>query len=626
MTALDMNRLPNLTTAQRDAVASPEVGDQIWNTSEGRVEVWDGAAWNPATGASGTFTGTDGLTTDGTEGTVPAPVQADGLSSFLASDGTWKVQGRSRVFASDTNVAPATTGSPTLAEIQTWRDNAVLSGEPIDRVIVYNGTDLEAGTDPTHVYHVDFLGTVTDLGTSSSLTSTPLASGTVDILDTNIITVTTDGVFEEFPTPITMALPTAGTYELTYSIILVPSGTGAGHHIRLADSAGSGIAGSDMFINSGSTGNSKLITRTVEYVAAAPETVSLQFDSVAGIRLLGSDTSPGISSFIRFRQLPVATVVNPDLVTPEPLVNDFVELGANQNFTTSYSDVLTLNLPAAGRYRVHAKVATSFDVGAIPNVARLALDGTEIAGSEIALGETDVAAGNWRGTHSTERVVEVTGPAVVALQCLGAASGANFILSGNDGNTSLGFEQLPTSTIIAADSLPITNPNEPDTTTVLRPNGDGTATFQPTTTSGLGFYQHRVTGGTAHNPTEYHRSQSGQYVVEADNGIITWNGGAVLNTFQLPPNGVYRFHWRRTSTSWNPQLGNFGQIREGAAETFIATGYISDVAVSGGTAQPNGYEALVTTGATVREVGVYHSGGTPGTDSGDLRITVQQVA
>ena len=40
-----MNRLPNLTTAQRDAVASPEVGDQIWNTTNGRVETWDGTAW-----------------------------------------------------------------------------------------------------------------------------------------------------------------------------------------------------------------------------------------------------------------------------------------------------------------------------------------------------------------------------------------------------------------------------------------------------------------------------------------------------------------------------------------------------------------------------------------------------
>lgn len=44
-----MLRMPNLTTAQRDAL-SPQEGWTIWNTTTGRTETWDGAEW--ATGGS----------------------------------------------------------------------------------------------------------------------------------------------------------------------------------------------------------------------------------------------------------------------------------------------------------------------------------------------------------------------------------------------------------------------------------------------------------------------------------------------------------------------------------------------------------------------------------------------
>lgn len=87
------------------------------------------------------------------------------------------------------------------------------------------------------------------------------------------------------------------------------------------------------------------------------------------------------------QQLPVSSVVmyNPNELEAKALVNDFVELSSNTNFTAAYSDVLTLSIPSAGTYRIHAKVCSSFDVNAAPNYARLSIDGSAVLGTEISL-------------------------------------------------------------------------------------------------------------------------------------------------------------------------------------------------------------------------------------------------
>ncbi|MBX3011511.1 MAG: hypothetical protein KF832_08375 [Caldilineaceae bacterium] len=46
--------LPRLTTAQRDAIASPAEGLTIYNTTDKCIQVWDGSAWDCAVGGSST--------------------------------------------------------------------------------------------------------------------------------------------------------------------------------------------------------------------------------------------------------------------------------------------------------------------------------------------------------------------------------------------------------------------------------------------------------------------------------------------------------------------------------------------------------------------------------------------
>ncbi len=180
-------------------------------------------------------------------------------------------------------------------------------------------------------------------------------------------------------------------------------------------------------------------------------------DLTAGQAITIASTTNVYDPTLTVQQLPSYSVVayQPDTVEAKPLAVDFVELASDTNFTAAYADVLTLALPEAGRYRVHAKVAAAYDISAAPNRARLynVTTGTAILGSEITLGSTDVAAGNWRGTHSTERVIAVTGPTTVSLQAIGATTGASIILSDTDGNTSLGYEQLPTLEVVQPGSL-----------------------------------------------------------------------------------------------------------------------------------------------------------------------------
>lgn len=76
---------------------------------------------------------------------------------------------KSRVFADDTTVAPATAGQPTEVEIAGF----TTAGSITDAIVYYTGSDV-AGDAPTHVYHVDKDGAVTLLrmpGTAISAAS-----------------------------------------------------------------------------------------------------------------------------------------------------------------------------------------------------------------------------------------------------------------------------------------------------------------------------------------------------------------------------------------------------------------------------------------------------------------------
>lgn len=77
---------PTLTTAQRDAIASPVDGLQIFNSDTNQAEVYNGSVWVPIGGAvpsgsntqvqynnGGIFAGSPGLTTDGTNVSATTP-------------------------------------------------------------------------------------------------------------------------------------------------------------------------------------------------------------------------------------------------------------------------------------------------------------------------------------------------------------------------------------------------------------------------------------------------------------------------------------------------------------------------------------------------------------------------
>ena len=152
------------------------------------------------------------------------------------------------------------------------------------------------------------------------------------------------------------------------------------------------------------------------------------------------------------------TVVSADRVEVEDIQRGFTELVSAANYPATYGDILTLNLPSAGTYRVSSGISYNFD-NTSTNRARLALDGVLITGTEKNLGDTDTPTGNWRGSTHTEKVITVNAPAVLSLQVEGVVGGgANVVLASNDGNTTLAFEQLPSKTITGDSeaALPVT--------------------------------------------------------------------------------------------------------------------------------------------------------------------------
>ena len=95
---------------------------------------------------------------------------------------------KQRVFADDTTVGPATAGSPTIGEMNTWA--ALDPGARFDRLAFYTGTDTN--TDPiTHVFMIDGGGQSTLVQAPSAAADTSIYSddGTL----TGARTVTMDG-------------------------------------------------------------------------------------------------------------------------------------------------------------------------------------------------------------------------------------------------------------------------------------------------------------------------------------------------------------------------------------------------------------------------------------------------
>lgn len=178
--------------------------------------------------------------------------------------------------------------------------------------------------------------------------------------------------------------------------------------------------------------------------------------NTADVGISATDNSVTAATFNIYGIKSQQNVVNVGDVPVEDLVNGFVELATNTAFTASYSDVLTLNLPKAGTYRISSGVSYNFDVNSSPNRVRLAIDGVLVSGTEKNLGDTDVATGNWRGSTFTEKVVTVAAPSVLSLQAAGqTGGGANVIYSSADGNTTLAFEQMPQKTVVNDAGVPV---------------------------------------------------------------------------------------------------------------------------------------------------------------------------
>jgi hypothetical protein len=87
------------------------------------------------------------------------------VHSLYTWDGATWFSGKDRVHADDTTVAPATTASPTLTEIQTF----ITTGLITDTLVYYTGDNLPA-SGATHAYSVDGSGiatTMTEPGSNS---------------------------------------------------------------------------------------------------------------------------------------------------------------------------------------------------------------------------------------------------------------------------------------------------------------------------------------------------------------------------------------------------------------------------------------------------------------------------
>jgi hypothetical protein len=131
----------------------------VVNATEDGVEFGDAVSHADAISpASDDATGAIGISTDSAREDHKHPAQgvsADANNELsVGTDGLHFFDGWDRVFLSNTAVAPALAGSPTINEIST------AAGTNRNEILYFTGTDV--GTDaPTHIYHIDKSGAVT---------------------------------------------------------------------------------------------------------------------------------------------------------------------------------------------------------------------------------------------------------------------------------------------------------------------------------------------------------------------------------------------------------------------------------------------------------------------------------
>ncbi len=275
--------------------------------------------------------------------------------------------------------------------------------------------------------------------------STDLVEG-VSSLVSDFDLVGTGGEASYEDVGLSVTLPVAGKYLVTADLEMFCNGDDYVMHAILTD-------GSDVQIPDTARATHRLAEADTNSNSGSNATISAVITTTTANEVVkvrgsqGSNTPASVfvtGSNIRYVQLPNSTVVMPEALTVEPLTEGSVELSSGGNFTAAYTGILSITLPSAGRYRVRGQVCATYDTNAAPNMARLFNQSsmTPILGTEITLGDTDVATGNWRGTHCTDTVITVAGATEIRLQAKGFVGAANTILAGTDGNTVLSYEKL----------------------------------------------------------------------------------------------------------------------------------------------------------------------------------------
>ncbi len=132
---------PRMTTAQRDAIATPATGLQIFNTTTNAINYWDSSAWvAPSTGIGGTVTG-------GTTGSVlfvgAAAALAQNNANFFWNDATGSLGiGTNAINAAAKLQLDSTTQGLLPPRLTTVQQNAV--GTPPAGLALFNSTSRTA--------------------------------------------------------------------------------------------------------------------------------------------------------------------------------------------------------------------------------------------------------------------------------------------------------------------------------------------------------------------------------------------------------------------------------------------------------------------------------------------------
>jgi hypothetical protein len=181
---------PGMTTAQRDAISSPPAGAIVYNTSNNRLEFYNGTTWGPVGGASTSYaliehqqsTGTNGgNVTGGSWQTNPLNteyVDADGIVT-LSSNRFTPVAGTYRVsieagyqLASNTRIRcrirNVTAGSTVFVTIQNGNGGATV---PI--TITGSAIMTANGTDEYELQYYSSANTTNGLGININATGEP---------------------------------------------------------------------------------------------------------------------------------------------------------------------------------------------------------------------------------------------------------------------------------------------------------------------------------------------------------------------------------------------------------------------------------------------------------------------